>query len=439
MDNIIPKTGFLDTLRFNLCHVVPYYLLGIFSQRPLISKLFRVFGIHPFHPKYCKNLRQRYASDYLYTRMGFTKALLVFDVNGINQILESSPEIYGVPDLKETGMKYFQPNSVTISDGHDWYERRQFNEFVLESANKTHSFGTNFINSIETLVKKHTTDNKAPCQWRDFSNLFEQVVQQIIFGESNRGNQKIFRRLMKLMSKANRIFLLRPSPAQARQDHELRARLHAPGKHSLLSRCPHMDLNPTVEPEHQVPHWLFGIGDTLASNVVRTLLLICSHPDIEKNVLSEIRNAGELTVESIDQLELLENCVQEAMRLWPTTSLLARKMRTRDNLQGRMLAAGTTVIILNNATHRDTDYQHDANQFNPDRWDNSRIDYAYNHLSNGPQVCAGKNLALFLAKTILASLLSTWKFKARNPSVSPSKPIPYINDYFSIRFRAVKL
>jgi hypothetical protein len=36
-----------------------------------------------------------------------------------------------------------------------------------------------------------------------------------------------------------------------------------------------------------------------------------------------------------------------------------------------------------------------------------RSDYRFNHLSNGTQVCAGKSLALFIAKAAIATLLVT--------------------------------
>lgn len=438
MDNTIPKTQLFSTLRFNFCHVIPYYLLGIFSQRPTVSKLFRFLRIHPFHPKYCQKLRKKYKSDYIYTRMLFNKVLLVFDVNGIQQILNKSPSIYGVADLKLRGMSYFQPDSVTLSNGHYWHERRQFNEFVLETDKKTHSLAAPFVRSIKTVLLDYTTNNKTPSRWQDFSSLFEQLVQHAVMGKVNIANKTIFKRLMSLMEKANRIFLLRPSAKLTVQDHELRAQLHEPAQNSLLSLCPHAPGSTIVDPERQIPHWLFAMGDTLAANVIRTLLLICTHPDIQAKVLTQLDKIDTITPETANSLDFLEHCTQEAMRLWPTTSMLARKMNTRDTLQGKILPVGTTLIILNNAMHRDTIYQEDANLFKPERWEKTEIDYAYNHLSNGTQICAGKYLALLLAKTMLAQLLKTWKFSVTSPSIKAGHAIPYINNYFSIRFRVKK-
>ncbi|VAW78932.1 hypothetical protein MNBD_GAMMA12-3232 [hydrothermal vent metagenome] len=439
MDNKIPKTSFITTLLFNLCHVIPYYLSGIFTQRHRITKFFAFLGIQAFNPKYCEKLRSRYRSDYIYTRMLFSKVLLVFDVKGIQQILDKSPAVYGVADLKFRGMSYFQPNSVTLSSGHQWYDRRQFNESVLETDQKLHSLAQPFLTTIESITSKKNELDNEPVHWDYFSTLFMQLAQQTILGDSNKTNSKILARLMSLMAKANRIFLLRPSKKLAAQDHDLRARLHAAPKDSLLSLCPHVANNVNIEPEHQVPHWLFAMGDTLAANVIRTLLLICTHPAIEKKVLAQIKEAGALTAEAIDSLDLLEHCTQETMRLWPTTPMLARKMLRRDNLQGNMLMTGTSLLILNNATHRDTRYQKDAHLFNPERWKEGNSDYAYNHFSNGTQICPGKNLALFLSKAVLAQLFTQWKFQVCSPTIKEGLAIPTINHYFSIRFKVDRL
>ena len=49
-----------------------------------------------------------------------------------------------------------------------------------------------------------------------------------------------------------------------------------------------------------------------------------------------------------------------------------------------------------------------------------------NHLSNGSQVCAGKNLALYIAKGVLATLLADNRFRLHKPSLDATGPLPYL-------------
>ena len=54
----------------------------------------------------------------------------------------------------------------------------------------------------------------------------------------------------------------------------------------------------------------------------------------------------------IASLHYLEGCIQEAMRLWPTTPILARESVADDTLEGMALPKGSQIVILNTFTHR---------------------------------------------------------------------------------------
>jgi hypothetical protein len=93
----------------------------------------------------------------------------------------------------------------------------------------------------------------------------------------------------------------------------------------------------------QIPHWMFAMRDTLGANAYRALALAASgHRDNLPGVL------------------------HEAMRLWPTTPLLARE-KVDDESQ---------VMILNVFNHRDP-READFNRVRPDR----EGSYRFNHLS----------------------------------------------------------
>ncbi|HSP78584.1 MAG TPA: cytochrome P450 [Myxococcaceae bacterium] len=135
----------------------------------------------------------------------------------------------------------------------------------------------------------------------------------------------------------------------------------------------------------------------------------------------------------MDGLRFLEGCVQEGMRLWPTTAILVREAVTDDTLRGRRVEAGTQVLILNGFNHRDRSAHAFADRFTPEYWLDDKVDFLFNHLSNGPQVCAGKPLALFLAKAVLARLLQSQRYTLRRPRLAADQPLPHAFNPFRVR------
>src|SRR5213078_4374902 len=124
---------------------------------------------------------------------------------------------------------------------------------------------------------------------------------------------------------------------------------------------------------HQIPHWIFAMRDTLGANAYRALAAIVADPEVERRVR--------------DDAKYLEGVLEESMRLWPTTPLLARETTRETTLAGETLDAETQVMILNTFNHRDPEGVEDADRLKPERWAEGGRDYRFNHLSNGSQDC----------------------------------------------------
>src|SRR5262249_13528317 len=170
----------------------------------------------------------------------------------------------------------------------------------------------------------------------------------------------------------------------------------------------------------QVTHWLFATGDTLAINVFRALALLATHP--RQRELAEEDPAH------------LEACLQEAMRLWPTTPLLSRVALEGATVGGIAVPAGRQVLISNTFNHRDPE-RADADRFAPEAWTEGdrRHDWSLNHFSPGPQGCPGAPLALYLGGTVLTRLLERGP-RLQSPRLDPMQPLPEMLDFFRLRF-----
>ena len=75
--------------------------------------------------------KAKYGREGVCARFLVKPSMILFDQEAIQHVLKNSPSIYGAPAAKQRGMSHFQPGAVTISHGHEWEERRRFNEAVL--------------------------------------------------------------------------------------------------------------------------------------------------------------------------------------------------------------------------------------------------------------------------------------------------------------------
>src|SRR5581483_8839135 len=217
---------------------------------------------------------------------------------------------------------------------------------------------------------------------------------------------------------------------------ELELRLRDPEPGTLLARiadAPHTDRTRVVQ---QMPHWMFAMRNTLAANSYRALVAIVAEPVVERRAREEMIGADLTDPRAIDGMSYLAGCLQEAMRLWPTSPVLARETVQDVRLAGEHIPAGTQILILNAFNHRDADHVDDADRLAPERWRSGPWDYRFNHLSNGSQDCPGGPLMLLLGKAVIAQVLSRWALSLKEPSIPAGGPMPTMLDYYSARFSA---
>lgn len=431
-DTKIPSASLVDNLVYNLVHVIPSYLRGLFTPNRFWFTFWAAIHPDPASVKFITRLRKKYRSNYCYLRMLTTKSLVVLAPDGIRHVLDNSPDIYADAKLKRDGMAHFQPNAVTISRGDEWRERRRFNESVLETGNHLHRYGKDFLDVIRDETATMLTGSGGHLVWEDFAGLFERITMQVIFGAGVR-DTSMTETLRRMMLESNRGFALGKSKYFDDFYATMRSYRQEARGASLASLCNSVPSTALTRIDNQITHWMFAMGETLAINTVRALALIAAHPAAEGRVRDKMGQTDLSSPEGIDQLRYLEGCVQEAMRLWPTTPILVRETVKEDRLGGATIPAGTQVIIINSFNHRDRETLPFADTFSPEVWLSDSVDYRFNHLSNGPQGCAGKELALFIAKAVIATVLAGQRHNLERPPLDPSRPLPYLYNHYQVR------
>jgi cytochrome P450 len=361
------------------------------------------------------------------------RLVVLWGTESIRQVLDHSADLYASDaGAKAKGMSHFQPDALTLSRDGEWRNRRTFTEAVLATSQRMHPSAAHFLE----VIKEEVTQMRLGAQlaWDHWERLFDHITLRIIFGDQARSDQRLTELLEKLMQQSNRLVGLKHGDDYYEFYGALERRLRDPGRHSLLARLQDAPQDERTRVVQQIPHWMFAMRDTLAANAYRGLALIVSDPKVEKRVRQKLDDADLTDPESIDAMSYLEGCLQEAMRLWPTTPLLARETTRPAPVSGEELDPGTQVMLLNVFNHRDPDHVDGADQLMPERWQSGARDYRFNHLSNGSQDCPGGPLVLLLGKAVIARIMTEYTLRLENPTLVPQGPLPHTLDFFAVRF-----
>lgn len=435
MSRGFPSATLAENLRFNAVHVIPNLRQGLFSRRPGAVARATAHDVDGKTVRLCARLRRKYASPALFVRLLKTRSLLLFDVAAVRQVLDRSPDPWGPPAIKVRGMEHFQPGAVTICKGEEWRWRRRFNEAVLDSGTPSHRFAETFLAAVREEAGHLARAPDDELTWPALAALFETLMLRVVFGRGGAEERQLSARLTRLMRRANAFFL---PPLETEREAflaGLRRQLADPEPGSLAARAAAAGEAGSGWVEGQLPHWMFALRDTLGANTARALAAIAAHPAAASRVRDELAAADLGSAAGFTGLAYFEGCVQEAMRLWPTTPLLSRQTSEECAVAGVRLPAGTQVLILNLFHHRDADAHPFADSFAPEVWAERGPDPHFNHFSNGPQVCAGVDLSLFLAKAVLATLLEGNRYTLLAPRLDPGRPLPYMLGLSRLRLR----
>ncbi|MCW3013159.1 MAG: cytochrome, partial [Solirubrobacterales bacterium] len=330
----LPTASLIDTVQFNQAVIVPNAVQGLFRRRSRPVAVATKLDIDGRAIRLMGGLRERYAPGPVWIRVMADKVLLCLDVDDVARALDGSPHPFASdPAAKKKGMGHFQPDALTLSRGELWANRRAFTEAVLETPAEVHALAGDFldvvveeVDTLQDAVGEHGT-----LDYEAWHAMFRRLVRRVVLGDSAADDEELSTLLGTLMSEANGL-PSEPSASYAPYTERLSAYVQAAEPGSLTSLIAGAPSDPDTRVEGQVTHWLFALQDTLAVNALRALALLCTHPRQRAIVAGELEGV---------QAPYLAACLQEAMRLFPTTPLLSRETLVEVAWHGATVPAGT--------------------------------------------------------------------------------------------------
>ncbi|MET6989055.1 cytochrome P450 [Sediminicola arcticus] len=186
---------------------------------------------------------------------------------------------------------------------------------------------------------------------------------------------------------------------------------------------------------------LFTAGHETTANVLSfTLFLLAKNPEIQEQVFQQVSevNFEDSTIDlmqGVMQLQLVKQCLEEALRLYPPAYVIDRIAIENDSFEGISLPKDTLILMSVYELHRYAEFWEKPSEFIPSRFNDTHkkdnSDYYY-PFGAGPRMCVGNNFAMFEMILAVAEIVRTYKIKTSLEKVE-------INPLISLKPKSVPL
>ncbi|MEM9458176.1 MAG: cytochrome P450 [Myxococcota bacterium] len=142
--------------------------------------------------------------------------------------------------------------------------------------------------------------------------------------------------------------------------------------------------------------------ETTAWALAWGLMVLGDEPGLVAELQAELDRQPDLRA-----IPLLDACVREALRLYPSAPLIPRRALVDEQLGGHRIAAGTQLMVSPWLIHRNPEIWPEPTRFDPYRHveGTTRPRLSWMPFGAGQRICIGKGLAMMEATTALGMLL----------------------------------
>ncbi|XP_047975773.1 cytochrome P450 71A8-like [Salvia hispanica] len=170
---------------------------------------------------------------------------------------------------------------------------------------------------------------------------------------------------------------------------------------------------------------VFAAGtDTTSVFLEWAMTELLRNPTVMQNLQNEVRetakDSSNITEDDLERMHYLKAVIKETLRYHPPVPLLVPRVASKDvKIKGYDVAAGTVVMINAWAIGRDSVSWNEPEEFKPERFLNSSIDFKGLNFElvpfgMGRRACPGAAFAVATIEFVLASLVQKFDWKLDN-------------------------
>jgi cytochrome P450 len=154
---------------------------------------------------------------------------------------------------------------------------------------------------------------------------------------------------------------------------------------------------------------VIGGHETTANTLAWAWYLLAKNPEVVSKLqqeLDQVLGGRAPTLEDLPKLVYLSQVVDEVLRLYPATWILARRALKDDVIMGYRIPAKSVIYFSPWITQHDPKYWEDPERFDPDRFLPERVKdrprSIYYPFGLGPRQCIGGSFAIMEIQIVLA-------------------------------------
>jgi cytochrome P450 len=394
-------------------------------------------------------------------KLGVRDVVVVANPNLISSILRDRPEGWRRLQSMQTVIREMGGHGLFSAEGEDWMRQRRLAMSAFDPGHLKNFFPS-LLRSTERL--KNALDREVQRDnWIDLQSTLTRytvdVVAGLAFGIDINSQEHpdqellghldaIFPMLMRRVNAAIPLWRYVKLPADRAFDRHLAA-VHAAVRSYIQMARDRIACNPDLQenPENLLEAMLTArddqegrlseeelVGnvltvllagqDTTAHTMCWTLYLLHVNRPAWQDLVSEIDGSlGDdpmpSTFDATRNLDVVDQCLKESMRLRTVAPLLFLENNRETELDGIALPKGTPVMCVMRSGSVDAETAPDATEFRPARWwrrdstrecdrDRSDTDRALLKASMpfgaGPRICPGRYLSMLEMKMVLSTL-----------------------------------
>ncbi|CAO2208110.1 unnamed protein product [Urochloa humidicola] len=427
------------------------------------SKIVLDAGSHDFIPIVQPHYRKwvaDYGKTFLYW-FGTFPTICVADVELVKQVLSERTGLFPKNYLN-ANLEALLGKGLVLTNGEDWKRHRKvvhpaFNLEKLKAMSVVMAdLAERMMQQWQSRIQQASSHQAEIELSSEFSELTSDVIAHTAFGSSYREGKEVFSAQRELQELAFSAALDIPAPGRLRKfklptskrslrvqklDNEVRSMLmtiiegrladkdtEGYGNDLLglmlearaLEQDGHQMLT-TQEIVDECKTFFFAGQDTTSHLLTWTMFLLSRYPEWQEKLREEVlRECGDAVPnpDTVTKLKLVNMVLLESLRLYSPVAFIRRAAGSDLQLGSIRVPKGTLLAIPIALLHRDKDvWGHDADEFNPARFEHGLSKAAPNHpnallsFSQGPRACIGQNFAMLEARIGIAMILQRFSFE----------------------------